>query len=413
MTAFPVESRPVARARSEWSGGWKPLAAGFLGMSAGWNLAVIVSGLFLKPMEAEFGWSRTELSYGPIAALIVAFLLPFSALLLDRFGSRRVAILGLVMLSSAYFVFSIMPDERYFYYGAVLWLALGGAVSNSVIFARGVAPWFAKNLGLAIGLMMTGASVGAVVGVPALAVAIEEFGWRSAMQMLGTSTLLIGLPFLLLWFREPPSTGSSHGASLASERDPMCKIIRRADFWQVAVGSFIAALPIGGFIGHLVPLLTDHGIGFETAAGFGSLFAVSIGIGRIANGFLLDRLHPPLVTFTTLSLAALGCIILATLGASPAWILLAVSVALIGVAQGAEGDYIKFFSMRLFGVANFSRVVAIMAMTISAGMALGGLAFARVFDVTGSYGPAVQASIALYAVGGIVFLTIKMRSATT
>lgn len=397
---------------SEWADGWKPLVAGFLGLATGWNFANIVSGLFLKPMQADFGWSRTELSFGPIAGLIVALLMPLAGVAIDRFGARRVAIAGIAMFSSAYFLLAAIPAERAFYYFAIVWLSIGGTACTSIVFARGVTAWFNRSLGTAIGLMMTGASVSAALGVPLLSQVIESYGWRSGFCALGVATLVIGLPLLVAWFREPEGDlGTGDHARL--QRDPMREIIRRPTFWKVAIASGIAALPIGGFIGHLVPFLTDKGIDIQAATGLASIFAISVGFGRIGNGILLDRLHPPLVVFVTLMLAALGSACLAWMGSSFGnWFFLAVSVGLIGLAQGAEGDYIKFFSMRLFGLGNFARVVAIMAMTISIGMSLGGLIFARIFDHFGSYEPAVVGSVLLYAAGGGVFLLIRMHDAS-
>lgn len=393
---------------SEWRLGWRTLLAGFFGMATGWNFANVVASIFLKPMQAEFGWTRAELSFAPIAGLIVALLLPFTGVLLDRFSPRRIAIIGLLGMAGAFLFFAVIPVNHLYYYAAVLFLGLAGGLSNSVVLARGVAPWFKRHLGTAIGLMMTGASVSAAVVVPLLSFIVRDFGWRSGFVALAGLTALFGVLPVLAWFREPSRQQQAARQGMP-ERHPLREIISTIAFWQVAVASGIAALPIGGFISHLIPLLTDRGLTLEIAASFGSVFAIAIGVGRIANGVLLDRLHPPLVTAATLTLAASGAALLYFYGGEgAAWVLLATAIALIGLAQGAEGDYIKFFSMRLFGLGNFGRVVSLMAMTISIGMAMGGLIFAWIFDIYGSYAPAIVGSILLYALGGAIFVTIRM-----
>jgi predicted MFS family arabinose efflux permease len=137
---------------------------------------------------------------------------------------------------------------------------------------------------------------------------------------------------------------------------------------------------------------------------------VSVGVGRIANGIALDRLNPPLVIASTLVLAGAGALMLYVLNLpSTGNAAIAIAIALLGLAQGAEGDYIMFFSMRLFGLQNFSRVVSIQSMVIGVGMALGGLVFAKVFDVFGSYRPAILGSALLYTVGAIIFGSIRMK----
>ncbi len=394
---------------SEWSSGWKPLVAGFLGLATGWNVAHIMSGLFIKPMQAEFGWSRTELSFAPIASLIVAALLPFVGMVVDRIGARRVAAVGLCALSSAYLFLSLVPADKFLFWCAVAWLGVAGSISTSVVFARGVTAWFSKNLGTAIGLMMTGASIAPAIGAPLLSGIIESEGWRVGFRALSITVLVVGMPLLLLWFREPSEVDRAGGGE-ALERDSMKAILKTSNFWKLAIASAIAALPIGGFIGHLIPLLSDQGLPPTIAAGFASVFAISVGIGRVLNGSLLDRFHPPLVTLIALVLAGGGAALLSVFGANAIPLLGLVGIiGLIGMAQGAEGDYIKFFSMRLFGLGNFARVVALMAMTISLFMALGGLVFAWVFDRFGSYEPAILGSVLLYALGGLVFLTINMN----
>jgi predicted MFS family arabinose efflux permease len=395
-------------APQEWKRGARTLIAAFIAMGTAWNFAQVMANLFLKPMQAELGWSRTELSFGPIAGLLVAGLLPFMGPVVDRFGARRVALAGLGMLGSGFLFMALMPPSRTYYYATVGYLSVAGAASNSVIFARGVAPWFHRRLGASIGIMMTGISVSAAISVPLMTKIIGSYGWRGGFLAMAGGALLIGLPMTVAWFREPDRLASPGGLRAAAQ-NPLPDILRTRVFWQLAGACGIAALPIGGFIGHLVPLLTDRGIALRISAGYASLFALTIGCGRLAIGALLDRFYPPLVTATTLSLAAIGAALIALLGSAIAdRFVIAVAVGLVGLAQGAEGDYIKFFSVRLFGIGNFARVVSLMAMTISAGMALGGLLFAWVFDSFGSYLPAIIGSVILYAAGGFVFATLSM-----
>jgi MFS family permease len=400
------ELRPGVR---EWLAGWRTVAAAFVAMGVGWNFASVAASLFLKPMQAEFGWSRTALSFGPMAGFIVALLLPITGLLLDRFGARRIIITGLLFISVAFALFACVPANHAIFWATTVWMGFAGAVCNSVVLARGVTPWFSKQLGTAIGFMMTGASVSAAIAVPSISYIVRHYGWRSGFWALCGVTLCLGLPLALVWFHEPKVSLSAELIA-GLKRDPVHSILRSTQFWQLTAGSAVAALPIGGFIGHLIPMLSDRGLSVTTVAGLGTVFALGVGIGRVINGALLDRLHPPLVIATTLLLAAAGAtfLLLANV-AAVSWFLLGAANMLIGLAQGAEGDYIIFFSMRLFGLGNFSRVVSILAMVISIGMAVGGLLFAKAYDFTGTYRPALIAGAILYALGGIIFATIRMK----
>lgn len=394
---------------SEWRDGWRPLAAGFLAMAVGWNFALVVSGLFVKPMAAEFGWSRAELSFGPLAGLIVAVLLLPVGAMIDRVGARFTSIVGICGLAVAYLLFAALPPSRGLYYGAIICFSLAGALSTSVSFSRMITPWFHRNLGLAIGLMMAGASAGVAVMVPALSQVVAAWGWRMGFVALSGSTLVVGLPLMLLWFHEPTRRRPSLGAALPLPRS-IADLLSTAGLWQLAGASAVAALPIGGFLANLIPLLTDRGLSAANAAGLVSLFAAAVAVGRLTSGWLLDRFDPPRATATMLALAAGGAAMLLYSAAdAPTWAMLAVAIALVGLAQGAEGDYIMFFSMRMFGLADYSRVVSFMAFVISAGMAAGGVLFARVYDATGSYDAALGAAIACYLLAAGIFLTIRVE----
>lgn len=402
--------RGLPETQSEWKQGWRTLLAAFFAMGTGWNSALIASSLFLKPMQAEFGWSRTQLSFGPAAGLLFALLLPVTGILLDRFGARRIAIVGVAAMAGAFLLLACVSANRLLFYVAVIALALTGAINNSVVLARGVSPWFRRSLGAAIGFMMTGASLSAAVMIPLLSDVIASFGWRAGFLTLALITVAAILPLALLWFHEP-EISSRREWKEPHARHPLSAIARTRQFRQLAIACGLAALPIGGFISHLLPLLTDGGLPTEIAARYGAIFAIAVGFGRIAIGALLDRLHPPLVTAMTLLFAAGGAALLYISGAGVGGVapaVLTAAIGLIGLAQGAEGDYITFFSVHLFGLGNFARVVSIMGMVISLGMALGGLLFARIFDLRGTYEPAILGSIALYATGAVVFWSIRM-----
>lgn len=394
---------------SEWDRGWRTLLSAFAAMGTGWSFTNISASVFMKPMQADFGWSRSELSFGPMAGLLVALLLPAIAWLIDRVGPRRVAIVGLLGIACAFCLFASIPRSHLFFYIAVACLGITGAACSQVVLSRGIAPWFERNLGAAIGLMMSGATVSAALVIPLLSLVIASYGWRAGFITLACLTLTIGLPLVTLWFREPDALPSGRSnANLV--RDPWRKIAADPAFWRLLVASALGAIPVGGFIAHLLPLLSDGGLSLAAVAGFASIFAIGVGVGRIVTGMLLDRFHPPLVSAVTLFLAAGGAIIFCLFDISAlSWGVLAMAIALIGLAQGAEGDYVKFFAMRLFGLGNFARTVAIMSMVISIGIALGGLIFARVFDETASYRSAIAVGILLYTLSGLAMLTIKMR----
>ena len=401
------DSRVVAA--GEWAGGWRTLAAACCGVGTTWVFFQITSGLFIIPMQADFGWSRKELSIGPIGGLLVAIFLPIAGMVIDRYGARRVAICGLIGLSCGFLMLAEVPARRFVFYTVVVYVSVVGSISNSVVFARGLASWFHRRFGTALGIMMTGISVTTAIGIPLLSKIIASWGWRAGFLLLAGIVGLIGLPVTLLWFRARPPQDASRGQPFAAPGS-IAGVLRERSFWHLVLATAIAAVPIGGYVSHLQPLLIAEGISGASAAAYGSLFVVAIGIGRLAVGALFDRAHPPIVAATTLGLSALGALIMAyPVVLESTLLLIGVSIAFIGLAQGAESDYLSFFSLRIFGVENFARVAAILAMVASAGMAVGGFAFAAMFDHFGDYHLAVKASSAMYIAAGILFGLIDIK----
>ncbi|VVO03410.1 MFS transporter [Pseudomonas fluorescens] len=396
--------------RNEWSAGATTLLASFLAMATSWNVVSVALSVFLKPMQAELGWTRIELSIAPLAGLITAFMLPFTGLLLDRFGPRKVALCGTLMMAITLRLFGFLPPGPFAFAALIFMLAIAGSTINSLVLARGVANWFQRRLGTALGILFAGASVALALLIPIISGIVNESGWRTGFLVYSGIAILFSFPILFALVREPRHQLAFTGGLAAPDR--FIALLAQPNFWKLASASLIAAIPIGGVINHLIPLLTDRGMNIAQAAQLGSVFAIAIGIGGLITGTLYDRLHPPLVTAVILALAAGGTAMLWILPVGNAETAVAFSallaVGLTGLATGTEGNYIMYFSNRLFGLRNFSRVTTLLGLVISIGMAAGGLVFALVFDTTGAYNLALVGSIALYLVAAGVFLTISL-----
>jgi sugar phosphate permease len=401
---------------SEWRRGWRTLAGGSVGTALSYGLFLMTAGLFIIPMQKEFGWSRSEVSIGPIVGLLAAMLAPFGGVVIDRFGPRRVAIAGLGALGLIYVLLSALPPSKLYLYAVVAVLAVVATVTSAVIYCSGVVRWFQKNAGLAIGITMSGLSLTAAAALPALAWVIENLGWRQGYLALSGLALFVGLPFVVAWFREAPRPATSNadaartveGAKPSAEGMDMRQAVRDGRFWLCVACFGGAALPIGGFMSQLQPLLIGNGFDTASAAAAGSVFALSIGFGRLAGGALLDRLHAPTVAAVLLALPALGALLLVNSSTETVWIIAATAVFLLGLGQGAEADFIAFFTLRIFGMRSYATIYATIGASVGGGMALGGIGFAALHDMAGTYDMAVYLSAAIYLLAALLALTIRV-----
>ncbi len=194
-----ISNSTPALAREEWASGGRVVFAAATGLGVGVTLFGIISGMFIVPMQNEFGLTRMQASIAPMAGLGAALLTPIAAIIIDRNGSRPVAIVGLILLAVAYLMLAFMPTNVVVLYSIVAFIALIGTMSSTIVFSKGVATWFVKNAGLAFALTMTGTSVVAAIAFPALGYAIEQFGWRAGYLVLAAMVVLVGLPVVFLW----------------------------------------------------------------------------------------------------------------------------------------------------------------------------------------------------------------------
>lgn len=394
---------------SEWRDGWPVLASGALAFGMSFVLFVMTAGLFIVPMQEDFGWSRTSLSIGPLIVLIAAPLNLVAGFLVRRFGARLVAMTGLTLLAAGVLMLSLVPPVPLLIYGLAAFIAFVGTLTNAPVYTSGVVTWFSRNAGTAIGLTLSGVSISSFLVIPLLTHIIELHGWRTGYRALA-ALMLMPLPLLFLWFREKgPRTSVTPGATTPVGDKDLKSAFADHRLWILVAAIGSATIPIGGFVSQLVPLLLSLDFTPLSAAALGSVFALSIGIGRIAAGFLLDHLPPRFVTSSCLALPALGAVMLATVAVGPEVGLTALlAAALIGLAQGAEADFIAFYALRLFGKSSFPVIMSALIAINAIFLALGGFAFARLFDMHHDYDAALVLSIASFSLAAILIFTIRV-----
>jgi nitrate/nitrite transporter NarK len=397
---------------SEWRAGWRTLVSGAVAMGLGTPLMQMTAGLFIIPMQAEFGWSRRALAMGPIVLIVSALVQPFAGALIDRFGSRLAAIVGTLMLCIAYPLLSVMPQSLVYYYGVAVFVAFAGPIASGAPSLKGVATWFSKNSGLAFGLVLCGVSVSSAILMPVLAYVIQTYGWRNGYLSLFALVAFVCLPLVLLWFRERPKANGPavvQGEDAAQSGIPLREAVRDRRYWLMIFALGGAAFAIGGYTNQLQPMLASGGFTPTVAASVGTVFAISIGVGRIIAGRLLDRFNPSKVAATFLASPVIGAALLAhTIDTGPVWLPAAVAVFLLGLGQGAEIDFNAYFTLRLFGLRQFSLIFGTVIVAINAGLAGGAFVYASIYDMTGSYHAAIYTSMAIYLGAALVMLTLRV-----
>jgi predicted MFS family arabinose efflux permease len=240
------------------------------------------------------------------------------------------------------------------------------------------------------------------------------------MAYLGIAAfcLIVAVPPVWFFLREQPqemglvpdnaaptATGGVISADAAGIT--LRQALRTFNFWLLAGIFFVLAACVSGANTNIVPLLTDSGVSGSSAAFTASLFGVAIIIGRIGNGYLVDRFFGPRVMAVVLAGAAVA---VAILGSGLAVHFAALATVLLGFAAGAEGDLMPFLVSRYFGMRSMAEIYGCLFGAFTLGNATGRYFVAALFDAWGSYrAPLGIALVALIMVALACFALGKYR----
>ena len=262
-------------------------------------------GLFFTPLEAEFGWERSQISVAPLFGTVLASVLaPMFGYLIDRFGSRLlmvvlglIAAVGHLLLSriGAIWQFNVLVGIVYaFPVTGIAWMM------SSININR----WFSRRRGRAMGIVMMGASASAMIFIPVVTYTIAVIGWRDSYAMLGAfNVLLIVVPAFLLAVDLPehlglgghPELKSTPGAGGAgvSRLDADWRLrqaARTRTFWIVLTAIVLGNFAVQGYFIHAYPHMESLGFSrLNASAVWGTFFFVGV-IAKLFWGFIIERI---------------------------------------------------------------------------------------------------------------------------
>ena len=410
QTAIAVHPAEVLGGASrEWARGWPAVGGAMLGIAAGMNMFNLIGGFFVKPLSAEFGWSRGQISLSAVAIFICALMAPVSGAIADRYGSRVLVAVGALLFAACYLAFAGMTGAYWQYLAilAVIGLICGPA-TIPFVFLRPVAATFDSSRGFAMAVAMCGFPLLSFALLPALQFVIATHGWRVGFLCLAPLALALGAGSWLLLARAPRPRRNA-AETLSSERAAVVPglSLRQAiidpRFWLLALAMVAVNFSVGIFITTLQPMLTDRGLDGRTAALLGVWQGVVTVVARVSFGALVDRFWPPLVGGVALGAPLIGLLIF--LGAGPHVMLLGVGIALVTIAFGAEADLLAYFAARYFGVRALGAVLGALSIFYGVSFSVGSVIGGFVFDRLGSYQYVLIAGAALSGLAAAAIFT--------
>jgi len=399
-------SNRQAAQRTRLFRGWRVVAGAFAVTFVGFGCAYTFSA-FIESLQRDFAASRGSVSLVfSLAGFLYFGLGVLSGPLADHFGSRRLAVIGMLLtgigLGLAGFAQNL--TQVYTAYGLGVGLGVGCAYVPAV---GAVQRWFVRRRGFASGLAVAGIGVGTLVMPPLASLLIADLGWRSAYLVLGAFAAIIGAGSALLIENDPRDRGlhpdGEPRRELAAE-SPQGASVRDAITSRAFVGLYAACLicSFGVFVPfvHLVPYALDHGVPQSSAVLLLGMIGVGSTAGRFFLGGLADRMGRRASLLAMFVGMALSLAIWAVAG--NLWTLAAFALA-YGVFYGGWVAVLPAVVMDTFGGRNVSGIIGILYTSVAFGTLIGPSAAGFAFDVTHSYTLPIWASVvANVAAAGII-----------
>jgi len=292
----------AALARRNIHYGWVVAATTFLTMlvTAG---AVGAPGVFILPLQREFGWQTADISSALAVRLLLFGLMgPFAAALINRYGLKRIATIALSLLAGGLL---LSLGMTHVWQLIVLWgfvLGFGTGLTALVLGATVATRWFTARRGLVVGLLTASSATGQLVFLPLLAALNERFGWRVSILVVTGAIALAVLAVLTLMRDRPSDVGlppfgetavAAPAAPSAAALAPIAALreaARTRVFWILFATFFICGASTNGLIQtHFIPLCADFGLPAVGAASVLAMMGVFDFIGTVGSGWLSDR----------------------------------------------------------------------------------------------------------------------------
>lgn len=393
--------------RAELSQHWKLVMAASIGFAFS-SIVSTSTGLFMEPLGKEFGWGRALTASGASITAAFTFLMsPFFGVMIDRWGTRWMALFGTVFAGVMIAGFSLSNGSPWLWVAMWTVYALGAVMIKSTVWTAAVSSVFTAGRGLALGLTLSGTAVAQAIIPPLTNSLIDDFGWRGAFVWLGLGGGAIA--FLACYFflfdgyanaKRKRAAAKSIGPSPAASDDKalldvpglsITEAWRSRALQKIAVTTFIMMVITIALNIHQFEILRSTGLSRTDAAYLSSIAGIAGVAGKLVTGWLLDRYHARWVGGITLGISSLAFALLMLPNLTITLILIAMVIN--GYTAGTKLQVTSYLISAYGGMRHFGAIFGVIASLIAAGSGLGPVLAGLTYDVFGSYNPFLVAGI--------------------
>ena len=291
------------------------------------------------------------------------------------------------------------------FYAVYAAAGVGQGAATIIPISMVITNWFSAKRGKALGIVMTGTGLSAMVMVPVTTWIVVTWGWRTSYLIMGYVMLLV-VPLILLFIRTRPSDMGllPDGGQVRNEAPAVVDGLTVAEafkapaFWLIGCMMLLGGLVAGGTGVHLMPYLTDIGHAEATASLIISISSGLTVVGKLGMGFIADRWGIRGAVALTFSIIVIGMLLLMGAKAFPVACIFAV---VYGFAIGAPLIINPALTAECIGLKHFGAVFGILTLLNTAGFAAGAVLSGIIYDSSKTYIPAFVLFTALAVISGI------------
>ena len=394
--------------------GWLVVAAAFWATGLTIGTGQYAFGVFVEPLEEEFGWTRTQinavLSFSAVAALSG----PFVGRIMDQVGTRPVMAFSLALLGLSYALRPFMT-QLWHWYALGIVQALGFPGATILPAGKLVGLWFERTRGRMMGLATMGNNFGGLTMAPLAGLVVGMAGWRWGYGVFAL-LVVVSVPIVYLIVRDRPADvprepgrreerGPREQVSPSPSRNPALggitvgEALRTRAFYAVTLGVVAASFSYSGVLTQLIPHLQNEGVSLAQASLALSLLAGFGMVGKLLFGLLAERIPARFALMLSLAIQVVGLMMLVTWANTP-W--LWAFMPFYGVAFGAVGALMPLLVQETFGIRYFGTVLGAVNMATIVSIIVGPLMVGAFFDATESYRLAFLTVATIFAAGALI-----------
>lgn len=399
--------------------GYIILAAAFVIQLVTWG-SVNAFGIVIRPLQAEFAWSRAEVSAATSVLLLVA---GFMSIILgsvgDRFGPRVVMTVCGILFGTGCLLTSLVNNiwQLYLFYGVIVGIGVSG---SDVILLSTIARWFIKSRGVISGTVKVGTGVG-ILSMPLLASwLVSVYGWRTNYLVLG-SLGFVSVVLLAQFLRRDPAqvgqlpNGGKSGITIEAGSNEsglsFREAVRTGQFWMLCAAFFTIGLVTNTILVHIAPhtldIIDPQALNPEVSAKAALVLSIIGGTsiaGRLVMGNTADRFGNKRAMTVCFVILVISMVWLQF--ANQLWMIYLFSTV-YGFAHGGFFALMSPIVAGLFGTRYQGILLGSIIFTDAVGGAIGPLVAGYLFDIMDSYQVAFLIFLGVSVVGLVLISLLK------